>query len=137
MQEIIPLNLAGRIAIYELLPDKTEKLLLEKKNTIQAIGLEVICRRMLGEANSAINQIKVYENATLLATGTITQFNFIGTGMTAAKFGVVFDAASFTGHFNRLKLEVPGISATFSEVTGLDFTKGSVSIVIYWTIALS
>ncbi len=134
MNQVLKLNASGVVKIYK--QSNANRILIKtSNNAVLPLAKDIIARSIGQFAIAKIDQVKVYDGVTLLATATISAYSHPGTNQ--VDYTAEFDNASFNGNFDKLEL-LSSNMGVFAELTGLTESKTNAeSLFINWEITIS
>lgn len=104
-------------------------------NAFAAAAEQIVATLLGGTSANAIDTLSVYIAAVLQANGT--SFTVTYPSANQVKFAAHFDAASFNGTFDELRL-TSAAGGTFSTKTGLSITKTSAQTMdVEWLLTIN
>jgi hypothetical protein len=128
---------SGKLTAYKISNGVKSKL-WTRKNTILPNAAELLALYISGDTSARLTTIRVYEGATLIAEGALTNRAHPDTGV--ALLEALFDEASFDHAIDNAKLgpDDPGTLGNFAETTFDSTTKnGSEQLLVSWEITFT
>ncbi len=132
---MVPLPM-GWITIWGINDKGDRTLLVDRKNALTTNAKKIIAYLLGSQSSYALDAIKVYKAASLLATSPALTVSF-PIGDDKVKFSVRFDEASFDDTLDELRL-VSLAGGEFSLVTGLSvFKDDTLQLQIEWVLTIA
>lgn len=136
MTEQLKIGARGEVSIYTI-NDEGEQHLLTRSNTILGNAHYLLSRMLMQDRAADITHIRLYNGATLLSAGLITNRQYVDPN--EVRYECVFSNQSFNGTVTVARLgcmDAP-LMGNFAELTGLNIIKDNIhQLLITWNIKL-